>query len=132
MWWFNHDAKTYILTPKSWFYIVFKRNYTCIKNFMTLVTAILNLMTFPKEFSLGLLICCFGYITEMHCGKKLFCNLFHSSHLFSLKRLDYCFLKKWRPLSLLNSDYKILAQIYAMRLQKVLPSITSELQNGYI
>ena len=43
-----------------------------------------------------------------------------------------CFLKNWRPISLLNTDYKILAQIFSLRLQKILPNIISECQNGYI
>ena len=43
-----------------------------------------------------------------------------------------CYLKHWRPISLLNTDYKVLAQIFALRLQKVLPHIISEFQNGYM
>ena len=43
-----------------------------------------------------------------------------------------CFKKNWRPISLLNSDYKIFAQMFAIRLQEVLPEIISEYQNGYI
>lgn len=38
----------------------------------------------------------------------------------------------YRPLSLLNSDVKILAKIIALRLEKVLPGIISEEQNGFI
>jgi hypothetical protein len=52
--------------------------------------------------------------------------------LIPKKDKNPCFLKNWRPISLLNTDYKIIAQIFAIRLQEVLPSIISEFQNGYI
>lgn len=41
-------------------------------------------------------------------------------------------LKNWRPISLLNTDYKLLAQCLAQRLQRVLPDIVSKDQNGYM
>ena len=53
-------------------------------------------------------------------------------NLIPKKDKDQCFLKNWRPITLLNTDYKIIAQLFAMRLQKVLPKIISEHQNGYI
>jgi exonuclease III len=52
--------------------------------------------------------------------------------LIPKKDKNPCFLKNWRPISLLNTDYKIIAQVFAIRLQEVLPSIISEFQNGYI
>lgn len=45
---------------------------------------------------------------------------------------DIRWLKNWRPLSLLNTDYKILAKLFASRLQKVLPKLISEDQVAYI
>lgn len=41
-------------------------------------------------------------------------------------------LKHWRPISLLNSDYKILAKVLAIRLQKVISKIIHPDQVGYI
>ena len=41
-------------------------------------------------------------------------------------------LGNWRPISLTNTDYKILAKCLALRLQKVIPSLVSEDQVGYI
>ena len=48
------------------------------------------------------------------------------------KDKDIRLLKNWRPISLLNTDYKILTKLLAKRLQKVIPSIVSTDQTGYI
>ena len=48
------------------------------------------------------------------------------------KDKDLRFLKNWRPLSLLNTDYKILTKVLATRLQTALNEIVSPDQNGYI
>jgi len=44
------------------------------------------------------------------------------------KRGDKRDLKNWRPITLLNVDYKILARIIANRLKVVLPNLVSENQ----
>ena len=41
-------------------------------------------------------------------------------------------LQNWRPISLTNTDYKILAKCLASRVSKVLKSIISEDQVGYM
>ena len=43
---------------------------------------------------------------------------------------DLRYLKNWRPLSLLNTDYKILAKTLASRLQDVIGSLINEDQTG--
>jgi hypothetical protein len=48
------------------------------------------------------------------------------------KDKDLRLLKNWRPLSLLNTDYKILTKVFATRLQNVLNEVVSPDQNGYI
>ena len=42
------------------------------------------------------------------------------------------FLKNWRPITLLNTDYKLLAKLLASRIKKVMPYIINEDQTGYI
>ena len=46
------------------------------------------------------------------------------------KNLSY--LKNWRPISLLNTDYKIATKALAMHLKKVLPNIINNAQTGYL
>ncbi len=42
------------------------------------------------------------------------------------------FLKNWRPINLLNTDYKIIAKILAIRFKNVLPHIINDDQTGYL
>ena len=52
--------------------------------------------------------------------------------LIPKKDKDVTELKNWRPISLLNTDYKILAHVLSNRLQHVLPEIISKDQNAYM
>ena len=52
--------------------------------------------------------------------------------LIPKKDKDRLYLKNWRPLTLLNTDYKILAKALANRLTKYLPFIIEDDQTGYI
>ncbi|GLJ49275.1 hypothetical protein SUGI_1041170 [Cryptomeria japonica] len=48
------------------------------------------------------------------------------------KEGDKALIKNWRPITLLNVSYKILAKILALRLQDILPKIISSTQTGFI
>jgi hypothetical protein len=52
--------------------------------------------------------------------------------LIPKKSKNRLFLKNWRPISLLNTDYKILTKVLSNRLSSVLPDIVDEDQTGYI
>ena len=52
--------------------------------------------------------------------------------LIPKKDKDLCYIKNWRPISLLNTDYKILTNILSNRMQVVLPSIISMDQTAYL
>ena len=53
-------------------------------------------------------------------------------NLIPKKDKDIRYLKNWRPISLLNTDYKILTKLLAMRLKRVLPSVINEDQVAYL
>ena len=42
------------------------------------------------------------------------------------------YLKNWRPISLLNVDYKIASKALALRLKKVLSAVINNTQTGYV
>ena len=52
--------------------------------------------------------------------------------LIPKKDKDLRYLKSWRPVSLLATDYKILAKALSIRLEQVMPSLISCDQVGYI
>ena len=52
--------------------------------------------------------------------------------LIPKKDKDKKYLKNWRPISLLNNDYKIVTKAVALCLEKVLPTIISSNQTGYV
>ena len=77
-----------------------------------------------------ILISCFN---EIHKDGKM-----SNSHrqavitLIDKKGKDRQYLKNWRPISLLNVDYKIISKVLAVRLQDILPSIIHENQTGFV
>ena len=52
--------------------------------------------------------------------------------LIEKKDKDKRFVENWRPISLLNVDYKIGSKALATRLEKVLPEIIHENQCAYV
>ena len=48
------------------------------------------------------------------------------------KNKNLLYLKNWRPISLLNVDYKITSKALALRLKKVLSAIINNKQTGYV
>lgn len=52
--------------------------------------------------------------------------------LIPKKNKDALLLKNWRPISLLNTDYKLATKCIAKRLEKVLPYLIDGDQTGYI
>ena len=52
--------------------------------------------------------------------------------LIEKKNKDKRFIKNWRPISLLNVDYKIISKAHASRLKQVLPNLISPQQTAYI
>ena len=52
--------------------------------------------------------------------------------LIPKKNKDLQYLKNWRPISLLNNDYKISTKAIAIRMKRVLPKIIHSSQTGYV
>ncbi len=52
--------------------------------------------------------------------------------LLPKKNKTRLFLKNWRPISLLNTYYKIMAKILAIRLKNVFSHIINHDQTGYL
>ena len=58
-----------------------------------------------------------------------------SSNLITLipkPRKDKLLIDNWRPICLLNNDYKVFAQIFAKRIKTVLDHIIDECQSGFM
>ena len=52
--------------------------------------------------------------------------------LIPKKNKNLLYLKNWRPISLLNVDYKIASKALALRLKKILSAIINNAQTGYV
>ncbi len=53
-------------------------------------------------------------------------------HYYSIQKgKNRLYLKNWTPISLLNTEYKVIAKILATRLQTILPDVINDDQSGY-
>ena len=52
--------------------------------------------------------------------------------LVEKKDKDKRFIKNWRPISLLNVDYKIISKVFALRVKEVLSDLISSQQTAYV
>ena len=52
--------------------------------------------------------------------------------LIPKKKKDTQYLKNWRPVTLLNVDYKIATKTIALHIEKVLPHLINPTQTGYV
>ena len=88
--------------------------------------------SFYQMFWIKLKVYYFKAIQESHDIKILYPSTREGIiTLIPKKGRDRCFVSQWRPITLLNVDYKILAKAIANRLKKVLPDIISKDQTGF-
>lgn len=65
--------------------------------------------------------------------RKLHATAYHGLIvLLPKKHRDLLEVENWRPLTMLNNDYKILSKALANRMQKIMPDIISEEQAGFM
>jgi exonuclease III len=75
----------------------------------------------------------FQSITQAHTNKHLSIDQKRGIiNLIPKKDKDPRLLKNWRPISLLNTDYKIITKILANRIKKVLPTVINPDQVAYL
>ena len=88
---------------------------------------------FYKTFSDCLIPLLHSAIIEMFAQGSLIMSFTQGViHLIPKPRKNVCLLANWRPITLLDVDYKILAKVLATRFKEVLPSIIHEDQRGFI
>ena len=72
-------------------------------------------------------------LNQTKVGKKLVTSKRQAViKVLEKKDKDKCLISNWRPISLLNVDYKIVSKSFASRLKKVLPNLISSQQVAYV
>ena len=74
----------------------------------------------------------YSFVVESSLEGELSSTSKHAIISLIFKKGDKHLLKNYRPISLTNTDYKIIAFVFAKRLQQVLPSIINQDQSGYL
>ena len=77
----------------------------------------------------------FLYASYLHAFDTGFLSITQRRGLIRLlpkKDKNPLFVSSWRPISLLNVDYKILTKLFARRLSKFLPNLVHKDQKGFI
>ena len=82
------------------------------------------------EYLASPLINCFN--EAFQCGEMSISQRRGIISLTPKKNKVMLLLKNWRPISLLNTDYKTATKCMAIRLEKVLPKLINNDQTGYI
>ena len=73
-----------------------------------------------------------SYLESQKSGNLSYYQKLGILNIMPKENKDIRYLKNWRPISLLTTDYKILTKALASRLQKVLPSLINPDQVGYM
>ena len=87
---------------------------------------------FYKKYWNQIKNCFYEVIKEIELTEELCISMYRGVICLLFKQGDRDEIGNWRPITLLNTDYKIIAIIYANRLKTVLPQIIGDDQKAYI
>ena len=87
---------------------------------------------FYKSFKKSLAPILHAALTEMVQSKRMNDDMRNAVVTILYKKRDRELMKNYRPISLLGTDYKILAKLLAERLKQVLPKLVHPDQQGFV